>query len=99
MEQPDYLSAKRYSDVMKTMWFTFLYGSTIPLGSFVSCIGLILYYHIDKYNLLFRRTVKESISKDLSIYMINQLELIVFFSAFGEITMSYSLKGFISIYD
>jgi hypothetical protein len=33
MEEPDYLSAKRYSDIMKTMWFTFLFGSCIPLGN------------------------------------------------------------------
>ncbi len=44
MENPDYLNAKRYSDIMKTMWFTFLYGTAIPLGPIVSCLGLICYY-------------------------------------------------------
>jgi hypothetical protein len=63
MEHPDYLSAKRYSDIMKTMWFTFLFGTAIPIGFICSLIGLILYYFVDKYNILRRRTVKESISK------------------------------------
>ena len=66
MEQPDYLSAKRYSDIMKTMWFTYFYGTMIPIGLVCSLIGLFLYYFIDKYNLLRRRTVKESISSKLS---------------------------------
>jgi hypothetical protein len=66
MEYPDYLSAKRYSDIMKTMWFTYFYATMIPLGLILSLAGLILYYFIDKYNLLRRRTVKESISSKLS---------------------------------
>ena len=56
----------------------------------VSLLGLICYYYVDKYNLLYRRTVKESISIDLSNEMINMLELIIFFSAMGAMTMSYS---------
>lgn len=67
MEHPDYLSAKRYSDIMKTMWFTFFYGTAIPIGPTLSCFGLILYYYIDYYNIIHRRTVKESISSELSL--------------------------------
>ena len=52
---------------MKTMWFTFFYGSAIPLGALFSIMGLSIYYYVDKYNLLRRRTIKESLSKDLSI--------------------------------
>lgn len=66
MEDPDYLSAKRYSDIMKTMWFSFFYATAIPLGLILSLVGLVLYYLIDKYNLLRRRTVKENISHELS---------------------------------
>jgi hypothetical protein len=66
MEEPDYLSAKRYSDVMKTMWFTFLYSTAIPLGTLFSAIGIVIYYNVDYYNILRRRTVKESINIQLS---------------------------------
>jgi hypothetical protein len=52
---------------MKTMWFTFLYGTAIPLGIVFSMIGLSIYYYVDKYNVLRRRTIKESLAKDLSI--------------------------------
>lgn len=67
MEKPDYSSAKRYGDIMKTMWFTFFYGDIIPIGILFSILGLVLYYFIDKYNVLRRRTIKENLSKDLSI--------------------------------
>ncbi len=52
---------------MKTMWFTFFYGDIIPVGILFSILGLTLYYFIDKYNVLRRRTIKENLSKDLSI--------------------------------
>jgi len=84
MEHPDYLSGKRYADLMKTMWFTFFYTPAIPLGTFWSIIGLIVYYWADKYNIIKRRTVKECISRDLSFEMIEMLEAIIIFHAFGD---------------
>ena len=33
-------------------------------------MGLICYYYVDKYNVLYRRTLKESISIDLTNEMI-----------------------------
>ena len=64
---------------MKTMWFTFFYGDIIPVGTLFSILGLSLYYLVDKFNVLRRRTIKENLSKDLSIAMIDMLELIIFF--------------------
>jgi hypothetical protein len=78
---------------MKTMWFTFLYGSAIPLGIFFSMVGLTIYYYVDKYNFVRRRTVKESLGKDLSIEMIEMLEMIILFNGFGSLTMAMNLFG------
>jgi len=99
MEQVNYLAAKRYADTMKTMWFTFLFGTAIPVGCILSCIGLIIYYFIDKYNILRRRTVKENISKDLSMEMMTMLAMIVVFSPVGEMTMSFAFYGTFSFFD
>ena len=74
MEHPDYAMGKRYADIMKTMWFTFFFCPAIPLGTLFSLIGLIIYYFTDKYNLIYRRTVKESIGSELSFEMIELLE-------------------------
>lgn len=46
---------------MKTVWFTFLFGAVMPLGIIASIIGLSLYYWVDKYNVMRRRTVNESL--------------------------------------
>lgn len=75
------------------MWFTFLYGGAIPLGIFFSILGLTIYYFVDKYNFLRRRTIKESLGKDLSIEMIEMLEMIILFNGFGSLTMAMDLFG------
>lgn len=73
---------------MKTMWFTFFYGDIIPVGILFSIMGLTLYYFVDKYNVLRRRTIKESLSKHLSIEMIEMLELIIVFTGIGNTVVS-----------
>lgn len=78
---------------MKTMWFTFLFGNVIPLGIILSIIGLSCYFWIDKYNVMRRRTVKENLSKEVSIEMIEMLELTVIFCGIGNMTMSYEFFG------
>ena len=70
------------------MWFAYFFGLAIPLGVISSLFGLILYYYVDKYNILRRRTVKESISKELSIQMLYFLEAIVVFGPIGSIVTS-----------
>jgi hypothetical protein len=86
METESYFMGKRYSDIMKTMWFTFFYGGILPIGYFFSVIGLSIYYwyfsffiylRVDKNNVIFRRTIKESISMELSTEMIELLEFIL----------------------
>jgi hypothetical protein len=90
MEHTDYFQAKRYADIMKTMWFTFLYGNAIPLGIILSMIGLICYYWVDKYNVMRRRTIKDNLSLEVSVGMIELLEFSIIFCGIGNMTMSYS---------
>jgi len=52
---------KRYADIMKTMWFTFLYSPALPMATPWSMVGLCIYYWADKHNVFQRRTIKESI--------------------------------------
>lgn len=75
---------------MKTMWFTFLYGNAIPLGIILSLLGLVFYYWVDKYNVMRRRTVKENLSKEVTIGMIELLEMTIIFCGIGNMTMTYS---------
>lgn len=93
MENPDYAQAKRYCEVMNTMWVTFFYGGAIPVGVIFSFLMLNAYYWIDKYIVLRRRTIKDSISRDLSIEMIETLEMILVLYGIGSLTMNYKLTG------
>ena len=47
------------------------------MGIVVSLLGMTFYYWIDKYNILRRRTVKDSIDKSLTVEMIEMLEWIL----------------------
>ncbi|EAR87534.2 transmembrane protein, putative (macronuclear) [Tetrahymena thermophila SB210] len=91
MEEYPYIQGKRYADIMKTMWFTFLYAPCIPLGNFFSMFNLVIYYYIDKYNILRNSTVKENLSKEVSLQMTENLEYITVFFALGNFTFSIHL--------
>ena len=80
---------------MKTVWFTFLFGAVIPLGIIASIVGLSLYYWVDKYNVMRRRTVNESLALEVSIAMTGMLDLSLLFCGIGNMTMSYSFFGII----
>ena len=62
MENVQYNMGKRYAEILEIMWFTYLYDSLVPLGGFLSAIGLSLYYWVDKYNLLLRSSVNSNIA-------------------------------------
>lgn len=86
MEEVEYTQGKRYADMMKTLWFTFFYGSCIPIGIVFSLCSLTAYFWVDKYNVIHRRTIKESLSKEVSIEMIENLEVSLLFFAIGNVT-------------
>jgi hypothetical protein len=74
MEDFNYSMGKRYAEIIKTIWFTFLYLSLIPFGAMLSLIGLTLYYWADKYNLLRRSSIKQNISGKLAILVMKLLD-------------------------
>lgn len=57
MEDFPYDMGKRYAEILETMWFTFLYASLVPFGSFLTLGGLMIYYWVDRYNLLRRSKI------------------------------------------
>lgn len=65
------------------MWFTFLYASLIPMGAFLSLIGVGLYYWVDKYNLLRRSSVHENISGKLSLISMKLLDAVLILLPLG----------------
>lgn len=93
MEDFVYDVGKRYAEVLETMWFTFLYASLIPMGGFLTVIGIGLYYWVDKYNLLRRSSIKENISGKLSIKALTLLDLVLIFMPLGQIIFDHFLRN------
>ena len=74
------------------MWFTFLYATLIPLGTFLSCAGLMLYYWVDKYNLLRRSAIKTEVSGRLVIESMNLLDLTLLLLPLGSILFDLQVR-------
>lgn len=74
------------------MWFTFLYASLIPMGAFLTVIGIGLYYWVDKYNLLRRSNIHENVSGKLSIIALKLLDLVLVFMPLGQIIFDHFLR-------
>lgn len=81
------------------MWFTFLFGGVIPLGIVFSITGLSCYFWIDKFNVMRRRSVKENLAKEVSIEMIEMLELTIILFGIGNMAVNYQFYGFINWQD
>ena len=82
---------------MKTMWFTIFYASLIPIASIVSLFGILLYYFVDKYNLLRKCSLKQSISNVISNRMMKLLDFTLLFLILGEILFDLQIRNYFSI--
>ncbi len=93
MSDANYKMGKRYAEIIKTMWFTFLYATLIPFGAFVSLIGLAIYYWVDKYNLLRRSSIIQNISGKLAVKCMKLLDFTLFLRSIGALLFDYQLRG------
>jgi len=75
----------RYSDIINTMWVTFLYAPVIPIVLPLSLVYIILTYYIEKYTIMRRSSVKSVLSKNISIEMIEYLDFIIIFYSIGNL--------------
>jgi hypothetical protein len=92
MELPDYEVGKGYGEVLEILWFTFLYTSLIPLGAVISCLGLGLYYWIDKYNLLRRSSIHSKVSGDLIYLTLDMLDFTLVMRTAGDVFFDCQLR-------
>ena len=75
----------RYSDIINTMWVTFLYAPVITIVLQLSLVYIILTYYIEKYTIMRRSSVKSVLSKNISIEMIEYLDFIIIFYSIGNL--------------
>ena len=66
------------------MWVTFLYAPLIPIVLPFSLVYIILTYYIEKYTIMRRSTVKDVLSRNISVEMTEYLEFIIIFYSIGN---------------
>lgn len=74
------------------MWFTSLYSTLLPVGAFTSIAGLIIYYWVDKYNLLRRSSINRQVSGKLIHASLNLLDFTLFLRPIGSIIFDKQLR-------
>lgn len=74
------------------MWFTFLYSTLIPIGAVITCVGLGIYYWVDKYNLLRRSSVSGNISGRLIQTSLSLLDLTLLLRPLGTLLFDAQLR-------
>ncbi|KAL4489887.1 hypothetical protein ABPG72_010786 [Tetrahymena utriculariae] len=73
-ENPQFPIEERYAQLLTTMFTTAFYCPIVPMTIIWSLICFILQYWIDKYNLIYRSSVKYNMSSELSLEMTEHLE-------------------------
>lgn len=74
------------------MWLTFLYAELIPLGSFLTMLGLFFYYWVDKYNFVKSCTRKPGISGKMSLFAVKSIEATLFLVPAGAFLFDLMLR-------
>lgn len=82
---------------MKTMWFTIFYAYLIPVASVISLLGIILYYFVDKYNLLRKCSLKQTMSSTISNRMMKLLDFTLLFLIVGDILFDVQIRNYVSM--
>lgn len=93
MEFPEYNIGKRYAEIIEMVWFTYFYASLIPIGALLALIGASLFYWVDKYNLLRKSSVKQTISEDFSMKALIMLDLTLVLKPVGELVFDMQIRN------
>ena len=88
--------AAKYSYLVKTILMSFFFSSVFPLGFFISLIGFIFSYWLEKFNFSKMYKKPEKLDKQIAEYYITYF--FIFFYAFG-IGSFHFLIGDIGFFD
>ena len=77
MEYPRHEIELAYADIIKTIYITVFYAPVCPIGLFLSLIGFMFQYWVEKYTILRRKHIRRSLSVNLSLEMTEYLDYII----------------------
>lgn len=93
MEFVEYNLGDSYSDAMQTLWLTVLFALVLPAATIFGALSLLGYYFINKYNLLSKRSVNETLCKTLSDHMVELTEYSLPLFSFGGLYFIHKITG------
>ena len=92
MENTPYDIGKRYAEVVEIMWFTSLYSSLIPIGACISLVGIVMYYWVDRYNLLRKSTIRYEVSGKMTDLAMKLLDLSLILKPAGHMLFDEQIR-------
>ncbi|CAD8132867.1 unnamed protein product [Paramecium octaurelia] len=95
-ERPAFDISVAYATILKNMYVVAFYASVIPLALIITCVALLLHYWVEKLNISKRRSIKYNYSSQMSIEMIEQLELVLPIYCGTNLWWEYAFLGSIS---
>jgi hypothetical protein len=69
----------------------------VPLGAFITIIGLSFYYWVDKYNLLRRSSLSHNISGEMAMVSLKLLDFTLIMKPLGEIIFDAGIRDHVQV--
>lgn len=83
---------KRYAEIIEKIWFVFLYATLIPIGAFISLVGIVIYFWVDKYILLRKSSVGREISGKIVITNLKLIDVTLALKPIGELLFDIQIR-------
>ena len=90
-ELPSMNIAEKHSYIFKTLLISFFYISIFPLGLLISFLGLLLGYHLEKFNFCHMYKRPEMLNDQLCKIYINVFITVLFVSGIGDYIFKYDV--------
>ena len=93
MEYPNYNLAKGYGEALQMIFQGAFLAPVLPISLLYSIIGMIIFYWTEKYILLKKRSAKHHISYELTVEMVELLEMTILIFASSSFFFRYLFEG------
>jgi hypothetical protein len=99
MEYPNYNLAKAYGEALQMIFQGAFLAPLLPISILYTIIGMIVFYWTEKYILTKKRSAKHHISYELTVEMIELLEMVILVFSFSSFLFRFIFIGRLSYID
>jgi hypothetical protein len=80
--------------MMKTMYISIFYSPVVPIGLFITIVGFSVFYWVEKYVILRKKSIKNQLSIYVSLEMTEYLEFVISIYAISNLLFKMNLSEF-----